>query len=760
MSVQLALIALACTSVLADDWKPAGEKIKTRWAADVTVDNAWKEYPRPQMVRENWQNLNGLWNYAVNPGNENVDRKTPTEWDGRILVPFCLESSLSGVQRLLEPGQQLWYEREFEISKDPNQRTILHFEAVDYECEVWVNGTSVGKHKGGNTPFKFDITEQVVDGKNTLNLMAIDPTGDHQLRGKQTLGPRGIWYTRVSGIWQTVWIEQVPAEYICRLKIDTEIAPASITVQTTTGAEAPKSTAVRVTASFDGNQVAEATGTLEKTTLKIEDAKLWSPSDPNLYDLKVELLVSGAVVDSVDSYIGLRKVGSRRDDNGHLRFTLNGQEIFHLGPLDQGWWPDGLLTPPSDKAMLSDIQYLKDAGFNMIRSHIKVRPRRYYYHCDRLGMMMWQDQVSGMPGPGWTRMRLDPPVKDWPEEAHQQYMVELKEMIDSLYNSTCIVMWVPFNEAWGQHRTMKIGKWVSEYDPTRHNNIASGGNFWPVGDVADHHSYPHPSFPTGDPRFNDFLKVVGEFGGHGFVADTKHLWNPGAKNWGYGGLPKNKAELLSRYKTSIQMLRQLRGAGIAGGVYTQTTDVENEVNGLITYDRQVQKFPADDLAAIHAMLMAPPEKMDVLMPIARVKKHDWKYTTEKPADDWMKPDFDASGWKTGPGGFGTAKTPGTTIGTVWDSKDIWVRTEFDYDPTKGKLVLNLHYDEDPIIYINGVQAAQPEGFTVDYILSDISPEAQSSLKAGKNTIAIYCQNALGGQYIDAGLIYLQQGEKE
>jgi len=602
-SLILALIALTCTPAVADDWKPAGERIKSRWAAEVTPDNAWREYPRPQMVRENWQNLNGLWDYAVVKDDDNKDAAAPTKWDGNILVPFCLESSLSGVGRVLEPGEQLWYQREFEIDKKDDQRTILHFEAVDYQCEVRVNGKPAGKHKGGNTPFKFDITDALVDGKNRLTVMVLDATADYQLRGKQVLKPRSIWYTRVSGIWQTVWLEQVPATYIGRIKIDTEISPAEIKVATTAGGDAEKATAVRLTASFDGKKVAQATGTLDATTVKIDDAKLWSPAEPNLYDLKVELLAGEKVLDSVDSYVGLRKVGRKKDAKGHWRLTLNDEVIFHLGPLDQGWWPGGLLTPPSDAAMKFDIQYLKDAGFNMIRSHIKVRPRRYYYHCDKLGMMMWQDQVSGMPGPGWTRMKPNPKPGNWPAEAHEQFMYELKQMIDSLYNSTCIVMWVPFNESWGQHETMKIGRWVSDYDPTRHNNVASGGNFWPIGDVADQHSYPHPAFPTDDPRFNDYIKVVGEFGGHGYVADKKHLWNPEARNWGYGGLPKNKKELLERYQKSMDILEELYAKGIAAGVYTQTTDVEGEVNGLITYDRAIIKFPAKDLKKIHAVFV-------------------------------------------------------------------------------------------------------------------------------------------------------------
>jgi len=756
----LTLAALIGTSALAEDWKPAGDRIRTRWAADVKPDNAWQEYPRPQMVRDNWQNLNGLWNYAIVTDRNDQDEVPLTDWDGKILVPFCIESSLSGVGRLLEPNQQLCYQRDFEINKKDDQRTLLHFEAVDYQCEVWVNGKPVGSHKGGNTPFCFDITDASVDGKNELTVMVLDPTGAYQLRGKQIHQPGGIFYTRVSGIWQTVWLEQVPATYIGRIKIDTEIEPASIKVATTVVGDAAKATAVRITAGLDGKKVAEETGKLDGTTIKIDSAKLWSPSDPTLYDLKVELLAGETVVDTVESYIGIRKVGRRKDAKGHWRFTLNDKEIFHLGPLDQGWWPDGLLTPPSDEAMLFDIEYLKDAGFNMIRNHIKVRPRRYYYHCDKMGMMVWQDQVSGQPGPGWTRMKPNPPVRDWPEAAHQQFMYELKEMIDTLYNSPSIVMWVPFNESWGQHRTMKIGKWVSTYEPTRHNNVASGGNFWPVGDVADHHSYPHPAFPTDDPRFADYIKVVGEFGGHGFVADTKHLWNPGAKNWGYGGLPKSKEELLQRYKTSIRMLSQLRDAGVAGGVYTQTTDVENEVNGLITYDREIIKFPAADLAKIHAMLFARRTQMETVLPLARARQDQWQYTTEKPADDWYKPDFDASGWKRGQGGFGTHVTPNTCVKTVWDSKAIWVRTEFDYESGGGELFLNIHYDENPIVYINGIKAAEFEGYTVGSVLAEISPEAMASLKKGKNTLAIHCENALGGQYIDVGLLRIEPAEKE
>jgi beta-galactosidase len=530
--------------------------------------------------------------------------------DGDILVPYCLESSLSGVGRLLAPDEELWYQREFAVNKKTDHRLILHFEAVDYECAVWVNGKPVGTHKGGNNPFSFDVTAAVVDGTNQVCVRVWDETGGYQLSGKQVLKPGGIFYTRVSGIWQTVWLEAVPVAYIKDMKIDTAYNPARIMIKTSVGGDTSRANRVRVTALMNGRQVASGRGRLDEVTLTIENARLWSPSDPALYDLKIELLSGRTPIDAVTSYTGIRTVGRQQDAAGHWRFTLNGQEIFHLGPLDQGWNPDGLLTYASDAAMLFDIQYLKDSGFNMIRNHIKVRPRRYYYHCDRLGLMIWQDQVSTRyKGPKWTRMQENPKDGEWDDEAHDQFMAEFKEMIDSLYNAPCIVMWIPFNEAWGQHRTMDIGKWTVQYDRSRLVNVASGGNYWPVGHVADHHSYPHPDFPLDDARFDDYVKVVGEFGGHGYVVDKTHLWNPEARNWGYGGLPKDQDELMARYVESFRRMKELKQKGIAGAVYTQTSDVEGEVNGLLTYDREVEKFPREKLNAIHRELYAVPVDM-------------------------------------------------------------------------------------------------------------------------------------------------------
>jgi beta-galactosidase len=417
------------------------------------------------------------------------------------------------------------------------------------------------------------------------------------------LNPRGIWYTQVSGIWQTVWLEQVPATHLSDLKITTDATRGSITVRPITmGGEKLRT---RVIVKDQGQVVAQGTGSDPEITLVVEAAKLWSPASPHLYDLEVSLLdAAGNPVDQVRSYTGIRTVGKTRDAGGHWRFTLNGEVIFHWGPLDQGWWPDGLLTPPSDEGMASDIQWLKQAGFNMIRKHIKVEPRRYYHHCDRLGMMVWQDHVSGGAEPEWTRLQPNPVDAQWPAEEHQQFLLELERMIDNLENHPAIVCWVPFNERWAQHQTMQVGDWVVKRDPSRLVNIASGGNFWPVGDVVDEHSYPHPAFPFelgAGGRFDGFVKVMGEFGGHGYPVPG-HLWDANRRNWGYGGLPQSEAEYRERYITSLRMLNELRAQGIAAGVYTQTTDVEGEINGLLTYDRKVVKLPAEELARLHAIL--------------------------------------------------------------------------------------------------------------------------------------------------------------
>ena len=601
----LALLTLAlitpAASAAAEDWKPVPGRMLTEHGEQVAVDNAWQEYPRPHMQRDQWQNLNGLWDYAV--GNRDA-MVLPVQWAGKILVPYCLESTLGGVGRLLKPDEALWYRREFEVEEADiaDKDVLLNFEAVDYEATVFVNGQNVDQHIGGNTPFSVKVTDAVKPGKNEVILRVLDATKDYQLRGKQKLKPEGIWYTRVSGIWQTVWLETVPKRRITEIDLVTKIDPATITITPTLeGAE--DGDQVKVEVSLDGEKIATESALANTAlTVQVPGAKLWSPDSPALYDMQVTLVdAAGEAVDTVKSYAGIREIARKQDADGHWRFTLNGDFLFHYGPLDQGWWPDGLLTPPSDKALVEEIEFLKSAGFNMIRKHIKVEPRRYYYHCDRLGMLLWQDQVSTMGGPKWTRMEPNPKDATFPEEAHKQYMAELEEMIDLLEVHPSIVVWVPFNEAWGQHLTTEVGGWTVDRDPTRLVNVASGGNFWPSGHVADQHAYPSPAFPLDDARFKDYVKVVGEFGGHGWPMKS-HLWEESERNWGYGGLPKTIEEYEQRYVKTINELIELKKKGIAAGVYTQTSDVEGEINGLVTYDRKERKLSAERLKELHAPL--------------------------------------------------------------------------------------------------------------------------------------------------------------
>jgi len=609
--IRAILIALSLESfALAADWQPVTNKMMTQWGCEVTARNAWREYPRPQFERKGWQNLNALWDYAITA----KDAARPTAWGGKILVPFCVEATLSGVGKELQPDQALWYRRSVDLKPKDGHRVFLNFEAVDYHATVWVNGQQVGEHIGGNTAFSFDITSALKTGVNEIVVRVWDATAATQMCGKQRLNPNGIWYTRVSGIWQTVWLEEVSTQHLVDMKITTTINPATITIVPTV--EGARGSMLRVTALFKGRKVTSATGSGE-IKLAITDVKLWSPEHPNLYDLQIELLdTKGKVMDSVKSYTGIREVGRVKDAHGNWRFTLNGEEVFPWGPLDQGWWPDGLLTPPSDAAMCSDIDFLKAAGFNMIRKHIKVEPRRYYAHCDRVGMLLWQDQVSAGTGtrpggeelsPKLTRLEPNPTDAMWPDDEHAQWMKELKAMMDELQNVPSIVTWVAFNESWGQHRTVTVGEWMMKYDPTRLINVASGGNFWPVGHIADEHRYPDPGFPFEQERFNDYIKVVGEFGGHGWPVKG-HLWWKDQLNWGYGGLPKTQEEYVARYEKSLGILAALKTKGIAAGVYTQTTDIEGEINGLMTYDRAVKKIPAAKLAELHRRLGAEIER--------------------------------------------------------------------------------------------------------------------------------------------------------
>lgn len=572
-----------------ETWSPVDAKILSPWAEEINPANPLPEYPRPQMTRDAWTNLNGLWNYALAAKGASM----PQDYEGEILVPFPIESALSGVGSWVGKDQELWYFRDIEIERSMRRgKVLLHFGAVDWEAEVFVNGQSVGVHQGGYDPFSFEISESLQSGKKqSIAIRVWDPTDEGpQPRGKQVNEPRGIWYTPVTGIWQTVWLEAVPDQYIASLKNTPDVDNNQIRVQTNISSPG-ENHRVRVRLLSDEVQVGEAiVASQQEAVFTLDDPQIWSPENPFLYDLEVTLMEGKKEVDQVNSYTALRKISMEKDADGIQRMMLNNEFVFQYGPLDQGWWPDGLYTAPTDEALFFDIQKTMDMGFNMIRKHVKVEPARWYYHCDRMGVLVWQDMPSGDMGNRWESR---PGVvgkgteKDRTDESEAIFRKEWKAIMDANYNFPSIVVWVPFNEAWGQFDTDEIVQWTVDYDPSRLVNGASGGNYTLKGQIMDMHNYPDPVMPDPQIWGKEQVIVLGEYGGLGLPVDG-HTWQE-KDNWGYQSF-KNESELQERYSRLIRDLKPLIPRGLSAAIYTQTTDVEVEVNGLMTYDRKVIKF--------------------------------------------------------------------------------------------------------------------------------------------------------------------------
>lgn len=578
------LLALALCSSTFAQWNPAGDKIKTSWGEQLDPKNVLPEYPRPIMERSDWKNLNGLWKYAITQkGNP-----APAAYQGDILVPFAVESSLSGVGKMINEKEELWYQRTFDVpSAWRGKQILLHFGAVDWKAEVWVNDVKVGEHTGGFTPFYFDITSVLNKGNNDLVVKVWDPSDrGEQPRGKQIANPHGIWYTPVTGIWQTVWLEPVATQYITNLKTTPDIDNNSVKVEVAANTTSADKVEVKV---FDGKNLVAKGAALNGVPVELAmptNAKLWSPDSPFLYNMEVTLYKDGKAIDQVKSYTAMRKYSIRKGQNGITRLQLNNKDYFQFGPLDQGWWPDGLYTAPTDEALVYDLKKTKDFGYNMVRKHVKVEPARWYTHCDQLGLIVWQDMPNGGPSPQWQARNYfngREVIRSAASEAN--YRKEWKEIIDCLYSYPSIAVWVPFNEAWGQFKTPEIVAWTKEYDPSRLVNPASGGNHYTCGDILDLHHYPGPNMFLYDPRR---ATVLGEYGGIGLVVEG-NTWVNDKKNWGYVKF-NTSDEVTNEYIKYGKHLLELIQKGFSAAVYTQTTDVEGEINGLMTYDRKVIKM--------------------------------------------------------------------------------------------------------------------------------------------------------------------------
>ena len=733
MLVLFAALAFSL-SVVSSQWKiPATAPLLTKWSKQVSPKNILPEYPRPQLVRIDWMNLNGLWQYA-----EAADGEQPPvgkELDGKILVPYPIESALSGVMKHLD---RFWYRTTVKIPhKWAGRNIMLHFGAVDWEATVYVNGKQVGQHRGGYDPFSFDVTSALTpEGMQEIIVGVYDPTdqGD-QPRGKQVLNPRGIWYTPVTGIWQTVWLEPVAVDHITELISVPDVDGKKLNLKVLSGGDVTAQSA-RITVIENGKAIVETEGKPgDDIPIPLRSPKLWSPAKPFLYDLKVELRKDGKILDVVKSYFGMRKVELGNDSKGINRMLLNGEFVFQLGPLDQGFWPDGIYTAPTDQALKYDIEMTKKLGFNMARKHVKIEPDRWYYWADKLGLLVWQDMPS---------------ANNKTDDSKKQFEVELQRLIETRRNHPSIILWVVFNEGWGQYDTERLTAWVKDADPSRLVINASGWTDKNVGDVMDVHNYPAPIAPKAEPNR---AIVLGEFGGLGLAVEG-HTWKK--ENWGYRGMI-DAEQLTTQYEKYLKKVYELKDSpGLSAAVYTQTTDVEIECNGLLTYDRAIVKPNLARVAAANKgdfSLMPPEPIVKMVIPTSEHEARTWRYTLEKPGEALMKPEFDDTKWMVGQAGFGKKETPGGVIRTEWTTSDIWLRTEFELpDQQFTNLQFKIHHDDDAEVYVNGVLAASYGRYTVEYEETPMLSAGRKAFRPGKNVIAVHCLQKRGGQYIDVGLV--------